>query len=415
MIRWVTEQLGISAWGHVGADKDIQAVDVRDLVDKEGNAPAMVRAKIDEVLSHLQQGRRVAVCCDYGISRSAALVAGILVIHERVTLEEAVRRVMTATGETAIKIEVLGAVRRALGLDKDGLPVPRKTEGRRVLVTGASGFIGSSVVRELERKHEVVAPTRLEIDLSSDAIPLDLLVKRRGIDTVLHLANSRIYTTNESMGGALVMLKNVLDVCAENELFLIYLSGWEIYSGYKTKELRASESLAPRPGGTYGQTKFLCETLIEQYQRYHPISFTILRSSPVYGPGADRPKFIWNFLEKASQNKPIVTHKYINGFPMVDLLHIADITRAIVAAIERRVPGTINLGTGVGTFVHDVARLIIELVGSRSQIAHIEIESYVGNVVMDITRAMDVLGWRPTIALRQGLQTVVTGSLSRRP
>ncbi|MDI7260210.1 MAG: NAD-dependent epimerase/dehydratase family protein [Thermodesulfobacteriota bacterium] len=401
MIHWITEYLGTSSWDQVDRSLDANLMDVRDLVDKSGNAPAAVKAKIDEALNYLRKGEKVVICCDYGMSRSNAIAAGILSLYEGIDVNEAIRRVTDATNETGIKLEVLSAMREALGAK---VREPRMLEEKReILVTGAFGFIGRRLVHLMGAEYRVVSPTRQEIDLLKDAIKLDLLVKEHGVDILIHLANPRVHTTNDAMGQTLVMLKNVLDVCAENRLFLIYLSNWEIYAGYKAQELRGDESLVPCPDGTYGQTKFLCEALIEHYGQHKGLSYTVLRSSPVYGPGSDRPRFIWNFLEKARSNEDIVAHRYINGYPKLDLLHVDDLCRAILAAAGCRLHCSMNLGTGVGVSTTEVAQLIVELVNSRSGIRHIDIEAFTSNIVMVIQRARQVLNWQPAIDFTNGL------------
>jgi UDP-glucuronate decarboxylase len=411
MIRWITEYLGTSAWEHANNIKDIYIVDVRDLVDKGGNQPQIVKSKIEVALTHLQQNEKVVICCDYGMSRSNAIAAGVLAIRENISIEEAIRRIMAATGESAIKIEVLSAVRKSLDatfqrtstLEKDDL---------QILVTGSSGFIGASLLPKLKQRYRVVAPTSQELNLVRDTVILDLLIKEQRISTILHLANPRIYTTNEAMGTAMVMLKNVLDVCKENGLFLVYLSNWEVYSGYKTQELMANESLAPCPGGSYGQTKFLSEALIEHYRHHHGLNCTILRSSPVYGLGSDRPKFIWNFLHKALHHKEITTHKYLNGFPKLDLLHIDDLCSAIIVAIEHHSGKVINLGTGIGTSTTQIAENIVEYTNSQSKIHHLEIDGYASNILMDISRAIEVMKWHPKINLFQGIKMIIDADAS---
>lgn len=413
MIHWITENLGTGAWEKVEKNPDLCIVDVRDLVDKSGNLPLVIKSKIDEALAHIEKGKKVVVCCDYGMSRSNAIAAGVLAISQDLSLEEAVRKVIEATGETSIKIEVLSVVRNSINtVTRTDKTVSTVSSRRRLLVTGASGFIGSLLIQELRKKFEVLAPSSQNINLIQDTVSLDLLVKEHGIGTIVHLANPRIYTTNESMGISLTILKNVLDICRENQLSLVYLSSWEIYSGYKTKEFIADEYTAPRSGGTYGQTKFLCETLIEHYRKHYGLFCAILRSSPVYGLGSDKPKFIRNFLHKALNHQKIVTHKYLNGFPILDLLYVDDLCTAILVAIERQVEGSINLGSGTATSTTQIAKYIVDFLGAKSLIEHIEIAEYSSNIIMDISYANYVLNWYPKVNLIEGLKTIVDKVLS---
>jgi UDP-glucuronate decarboxylase len=405
MIRWITDRLGTAAWDTVAETAGITRLDVRDLVDRGGNAVAVVRGKLEAALNCLRRGERVVICCDYGRSRSNAVAAGVLAAHEGVALAQAIRRVVAATGETAMRIEVLSAVRAALPGE---CPVrPAGPGERRVLITGGSGFIGSALVADLGGRCRVLAPGHQEIDLLHGSVPLDLLVREQGVDTLVHLANPRVYSTNESLGASLVMLKNVLDVCSENGIFLVYLSSWELYSGYRAREIVADEALAPRPGGTYGQTKLLCESLLEEFRLSRGLSCTILRSSPVYGPGGERPKFIWNFLHKALCGADIVAHKYLNGYPTLDLLHVDDLRAAVRAAVERRVSGTFQVGTGVGTSTTEIARHLVSWLGSRSRLRHHEMNRYTANVLMDASRARAVLGWEPTVGVLDGLRRML--------
>lgn len=409
MIHWITENLGTAAFDEVSHLSDICIVDVRDLVDKEGNSVDSIKTKIDRAIAYLNQDEKVVVCCDYGMSRSNAVVAGILAKHENINLNQAIRKVIELTGEKSIKIEVLNIVRDSLGVLDEQATNQRKS----LLITGANGFIGKGLVPKLsEKRYKLCSPTRKEINLLQDTVELDLLVKEQKISTILHLANPRIYTTNTSMGESLLMLKNVLDVCAQNRIRLIYLSCWDVYSGYQAQELRADETLPHCPGNTYGQTKMLCESLIKCYQTQYNLSYLILRSSLVYGLESDRPKFIWNFLNKAKQDTEIITHVYRNGFPSLDLLHINDLRQAIISAMDKDLNGAINLGTGVGTTTAWIAEWIIQKTRSSSSIRHHKIDVFIGNIVMNNSLAHYLLGWKPTISIKDGLQSIIE-SISR--
>jgi nucleoside-diphosphate-sugar epimerase len=412
--RWITPYLATASFEARAGTDDARVVDLRDLVDKGGNAPELVRAKLDAALGALRAGEKVVLCCDYGLSRSNALAAGVIAVHESVGFGAAVRRVLAATESSSIRVEVLAAVRIALGLEGR----PSGPEGGRVgpvLVTGGSGLLGRIVLPELADRFETVSPPRSEIDLERDAVLLDLLVRERGIRTILHLANPRVYTTAAALGAALVMLKNVLTVCLENHVFLIFLSGWEVFSGYQASELAADEGLPARPGNSgYGQAKFLCEKLIECH-RDHGLEYLILRSSPVYGPGSDRPKFIWNFLGKAARHEEIPTHHYLNGHPRLDLLYQDDLRQALVSAVARRPTGILHLGTGVATSTSEVAAFFVRRLDSSSRIRHHEVAAHTANIVMDTRRAAAVLGFRPVVDVATGLEAVLRSRIPLNP
>ena len=405
MIHWITENLGTAKRDDVEDDK-YRVVDVRDLVDKEGNSPHVILERINDVLDLLRQNHKVIICCDYGRSRSNAIAIGVIARYFNYNFDKALKYVMKKTRESAIHIGILNSVRQVSEINKkDNVP----TGGKKILITGGRGFIGSSLAARLGKNYDFVMPTRQEVNLLDGAIKLDLIVKKKNVDTIIHLANPRKYTTTESMGQSLVMLKNVLDVCKENHLSLLYPSSWVVYSDYNSSCLIASESLALRPKGTYGETKALCETLVNQYRDLYGLHLYLLRLSPVYGVGSNKPKFIYNFFQKTSKNETIFTHKYINGLPVLDLIHINDAIGAIDCVLRIKSPNSFefNIGSGIGCSTFEIAKMIKGLCGSRSKIKHHEINDFVANIVMDISKAKKVLGWCPVIKVKDGLNEIM--------
>jgi predicted protein tyrosine phosphatase len=93
MPDWITTQLGTASYYDLGADilsPDIVIVDVRELVDKEGNPDDLILDKISLVTNAIGQGWRVLVCCDKGISRSNAIALGAL-LSDGMPYDEAMR------------------------------------------------------------------------------------------------------------------------------------------------------------------------------------------------------------------------------------------------------------------------------------------------------------------------------------
>lgn len=403
-VCWITPLLGTAPAEELRSASGIQIIDVRDLVDKAGNRTDAVKEKIMQGVQSLQAGNRTIVCCDYGISRSNAVAVGILVMYEAIPFEAAVRRVLEATGEKEIKVDPLQVVRRALGVDKK----QSQHQMRRVLVTGGNGLIGKPTCQKLAEEFDVIAPRRSELDLQLGGTQLDLLVGEREIDCIVHLANPRIYTSNIALGDTLTMLRNVLDVCVARDIKLIYLSSFEVYSGYRTSHLLADESLPLLPKGPYGETKYLAEMLIEHCRRTQGLRCTMLRSSPAYGIGSDRPKFIYNFIDKIKSSQRVVTHRYNNGAPALDLLYIDDLVSALVKAVGSDFSGNLNIGTGVITSTLEIAEILREFLNGKVDIDSITISSDAACIAMDARLASEKLGWQAAIGIKKGLQNIVS-------
>lgn len=402
MIRWITPFLGTAPASSVILEPNQRLLDVRDLVDREGNSLDAVKTKIAEGLDGLRAGRTVIVGCDYGISRSNAVAAGLLSAYRQISFDQAVRQVILATGEREIKLSPLNLVRRALGeTEKTGIP------GTRILMTGGSGFIGTVLRPMLAEYWPVFAPPRSETDLSQGNTQLDLQVKELGITHLIHLANPRVYTLNRSLGESVAMLRNVLEVCRENDISLIYPSGWEIYSGYRGSEFTVDEKCLPNPKGPDGEAKWLCELLISHYRRNYGLRCGLLRSSPVYGAPGDRPRFIRTFISCAREGKPIYTHEYRNGFPCLDLMHVIDFCRAVSASIRHGFDGDVNLGTGRLISTRQVAILIRDLLGSPSEIRTRRVDDEAPNIAMETALGRERLSWAPSITFEEGLTEII--------
>jgi len=403
-IRWITTLLGTGAFADIGPAREAIVVDVRDLVDKSGNEASVVKEKIKQGIDGLRNGRRVIVCCDYGKSRSNAVAAGILASFENRQFDEVLCQVLEATGETEIKLEPLMAVRKAVGIP----PEHKSSVGQgSILVTGGGGFLGRMLTAALGDDVRVVALSRTDLDVSLGSTRIDLVAEQENVTCIAHFANPKIYTSNVAMGQSLTMLRNIIDVCTNRDIRLIYPSSWEVFSGY-SGTIDARESTLPMPRGPFGETKYLAECLIEHCIRNAGLRCALLRSSPVFGPSSDRPKFLWNFIERALQSHPIVTHRYRNGEPALDLLYVDDFISAVLAVINSEFVGTLNLGTGALTSTRQLAHLIVDRLGSDSSVGRCDIDADVACIAMDCSAALQKIDWFPKVRLKIGLDQILS-------
>lgn len=396
MIRWITERLGTCAYDR-RPEGNYHLVDVRHLVDKGGNSSAAIAECIEAGVAALKSGATVVVACDFGISRSNSIAAGILSVSEERGFDECVAQVLAATGEAEIKLDMIQSVR-------DALPdAPAASRNVTVLVTGGSGFLGQRLVPRLQTSHQVVTPGRDALDLQDGAVKLAAYCRAEGVGQIVHLAYPRVYTNVGAMAVGLAMLRTVLDTCKLLDIRLVFASSSVLYGGYAATDLIADESTPFRPKGAYSDAKFLEEMLLDAYVQRGDIRRSVCRLAPVYGPGGDRPRLIKTFAASLSAKKAIHTHRYLNGRPALDLLYVSDAAEAIARTVEYELDCVFHFGSGVLHSTVEIAEQIADLLDAPLAFDELLIDDHIANVRMDSRRAERILKWSPEVLLRQGL------------
>jgi nucleoside-diphosphate-sugar epimerase len=404
VINWLTDWLGTASFYEVQkppASTDMVLLDVRELTDREGNTTSALRRHIQAGLDSRRAGKRIVVCCDRGVSRSNAIAFGILLASG-----------VSDNNATALLREKFGVIEINLGLLRDvrSLFLISRAESssrKRILVTGASGFVGRALAEALEPAHELVCLSRAAVDLAGDLHSLDAFVAQHEIGFILHLAHPRMRSNPSALPEALAMMRNLLEVCRLNKVGILYLSGLTVFSGHiSAQALTADSSLAPRHRGLYGETKFLCEQLIQSFREIYALDAIVLRPAALYGPGMDQAAFISKYFSAAARSDVIRTHLYRNGPPLFDFLHLDDLIAAIGRALDVKPSAPLNLGTGVGTTTFDLARLITRITSSPSKVETIEIDDETSKVIVSPAEAEASIGWRATTSLENGLKEI---------
>lgn len=402
-ICWITPLLGTGpALDVLGKVDGVVVIDVRDLIDKGGNHAKSVREKIDQGVSALRLGMKTVVCCDHGISRSNAVAIGVLSNYEGISVSQAVRRVMTATDNAEIRLDILETVRDALEWS-----ISHSSSSRpKWLLVGGGGYLGTAIASTAPPEIELIAPSREELDLSVGGPSIDNFVKENGVEKILHFAFPYAGNVNSSLGESLFILRNLLDVCAVNSVSLVYPSRWEIFSGYKGSDLLVTEDFKVNPSGVLGDTKCLSEQLIEIFMQRSGVSALVLRSALVYGGGA-APNFLRSFMRSAQSDRDIVTHVYSNGEPKLDLIYLQDWLLGFWKIVLKRDSGIFNLGSGEFFGTGHVARKINEIIGGKGRILHREMQGSVANIAFNSNILSEDIGWFPSVDLGCGLQNCI--------
>jgi len=407
MIRWIRERLGTAPYNDINL-AGCTIVDVRDLVDKAGNPAGAISKLVLDAVRAYQAGETVVVACDFGISRSNAIAAGVLSVVEEMSYSQALRDVAERTGEREIKIDVATAVAQAFGATE------RRPHSARPLITGASGFLGGALLRSLGGRHDALGPSRSELDLEAGTLALAEYCDRESVGQIVHLAYPRAYTNTESAAKSMLMLRNILDVCRSRDIRLILVSGAVVFSGYTGADLVADEGFEPCPKGVYGETKFIEETLVSMHSNRGDVRSVVCRLSSVYGPGGQRPRFIHTFFRRAMLGETIVTHRYENGRPAVDLLFIDDAVDALRLVIDSEIQGVVHFGSGHLDTTFELAKTIVSIAGADVRVEELAIAETTANVALNSSRALHELHWSSRVNVPDGLARTLLNKPSDR-
>jgi len=298
----------------------------------------------------------------------------------------------------------------------------------KIVVTGGAGFIGSHVVDAyVAAGHEVIVVDDLSTGHRENLNPrarfhaLDIqdprtaeLLRDERPDVLNHHAAQMdvrrsvadpLFDARVNVLGTIHLLEAARQAGVHRIVFVS--SGGAVYGEQET--FPASESHATNPLSPYGVSKRTGELYAYFYQAEYRLPFIALRYANVYGPRQDphgEAGVVAIFTGKMLRGEPVTVNG--DGGQTRDYVFVGDVARANLLALEREVSGPVNIGTGVETDVNALARLLLEATGSRSEVRHGPAKAgEQRRSVVDARRASERLGWRPEVALRDGLRQTV--------
>ena len=244
-------------------------------------------------------------------------------------------------------------------------------------------------------------------DLSDTAQIYEALT---GMDAVIHLASSTVPATSNldpiaDITGNLVATVRLLEVMRNAGVRkMVYLSsGGTVYGVPDTDPV--SETHPLRPISSYGIVKVAIENYLFMEHRLHGLQHVILRASNPYGPRQGHvgiQGIIGTHLWRLARNEPIEV--WGDGSIVRDFIHVRDLAALCIIALRSPVTGSFNAGSGDGASISRVVEAVLKIVGGDIQPIYKPGRSFdVPRVVLDITKARDMLGWVPQIPLDEGL------------
>jgi UDP-glucose 4-epimerase len=303
----------------------------------------------------------------------------------------------------------------------------KRLAGREVLVTGATGFVGSHLVERLVALGARV--TAVGPSLGWRPVVPDLVqqrsvrfvrlgafwdpvavkrVRREFGDTqyVVHLGYAVPGGKNALEKAVGDLRRNVLGTLGFIQQLpgsvskICFSSSAMVYGSSPSRPV--AEADCARPATAYAVGKLATETYLRLYAKESGVSVSILRYATVYGPMETVPRAIPNFIRQVlAGGSPII---YGGGNDVRDYVHVLDVIEAtLLALVQDDGIQIYNVGTGRGHTTHEIAERIIRLAGKRVKPVHKAAEDGSMELVCDIARAQRRLGYKPKVKLDEGL------------
>jgi len=304
-----------------------------------------------------------------------------------------------------------------------------------VAVTGASGLVGRrlvqslvmsgfqvlALVRDVERAQGILNAYSVpslkfaRFDLDDDPLRVDLEHVWAVVHAGAYIPRSledpsealECWTTNSL--GTLRLLEQVRDAGVP---YFVYLSAGNAY-GASEARARETDPLYPSARAPYYLTsKVAGEVFVDYMRRRAFFGAAILRPAAIYGPGMPPGGLVSSMLGQLRSGQSLNVHD--GGRYHVDLVHVDDVVKAIMACLDRKAEGTYNVGSGQATSTLELAKQLLEIAGL--DLITLEVTGSMegpnlGFPALDITLAREQLGYSPT-NLRDGLQSMLRESAS---
>jgi dTDP-glucose 4,6-dehydratase len=297
---------------------------------------------------------------------------------------------------------------------------------KRIVITGAAGFIGSHLSEALlDRGHTVIGIDNL---LTGDTANISHLANRDftfikhdvtnyiyvegPVDAVLHWASPASPIDYLELPiptlkvGALGTHKALGLAKAKNSRFVL-ASTSEVYGDpleHPQKETYWGNVNPIGPRGVYDEAKRFAEAMTTAYRRYHGVDTKIVRIFNTYGPRmrVNDGRAVPAFMSQALRNQDVTI--FGSGEQTRSFCYVSDLVDGIIRLMESDINDPVNIGNPHEMTIEQIARAIIDISGSKSKIVYRPLPEDDPKVRKpDITRARTLLGWEPKVPLEEGL------------
>lgn len=312
------------------------------------------------------------------------------------------------------------------------------------LVTGAAGFIGARVSELLlEQGHSVVGIDNLndaydvrlktwrlnrltpvkefrfyQADLCDRAALERLAAENPGIAGIINLAaragvrasleNPWIFLESNTTGTL-----NLLELAQRNGIGKFVLASTSSIYGANPPYPTPEDADSSHPLQSYAASKKGAEVMCHAYHHLYGIDITIFRYFTVYGPAGRPDLAMFRFVQRIAEGRTL--HVNGDGSQSRGFTYIDDIAHGTILGLKPLGYDVINLGGHESISINDLIAMIEDQLGQKAQIEHHPFHpADMMNNLADVSKARRLLGWQPSVGLREGVRNLIDWYLAER-
>ncbi|MBN86422.1 MAG: nucleotide sugar epimerase [Dehalococcoidia bacterium] len=306
---------------------------------------------------------------------------------------------------------------------------------KHYLVTGAIGFIGTQVCKQLlSEGHRVTGidsindsydPSIKHIRLRSlkeydllqfyniDICTTEQLkpISSQPFDGVIHLAaragvRQSILDPRAYLETNIIGTLNILELCKDNQINnLVFASTSSLYGETNSKKISETDS-TDFPLTPYSVSKKAAEVLCYSYHYQFDINISITRFFTVYGPFGRPDMSIFKFIKLIYEGKPITI--FGDGSQTRDFTHVEDAAQATIQSLDSKGYQILNIGSNNPVSVNYIVNTIEDVLGKKATIVYEpKNNADVSSTHAKISNAKHKLNWSPSISIQQGLLSTI--------
>jgi nucleoside-diphosphate-sugar epimerase len=296
---------------------------------------------------------------------------------------------------------------------------------KKILITGATGFIGTHLIPQLIKNHKVVGISKNKIKSSKNFISSNvditnknLKIKNKYTDIIHMAAHSDVTYCNLNPTKCYELnvksTQKMLEIARKNDSNFIFLSSSHVY-GNPIKQPIVEDSVC-NPSTHYASSKKMSEILCETYAKTYGLDIQVARLFSVYGPKSPKSNLIFNIINQIINNSKIILG---NTYPKRDFIFISDVIMGLTKILNSKKKGfqVYNLGSGKSVSVENIVKNCLTISNKKLKTISSKEKrrkNEIINIQANISKMEKEFNWKAEISLKKGLEITYNHYISKK-